>query len=357
MHQTFVDHGLCLREPTEAGTLLVFPSYFKRERPEQLGHPFELVSYQFSGPLDEIYATLVVKLRHTTAFATDEKWLWKFAADFKTQANKRVGFKMDKKAEGKAEITVYCEPGTTEDTKATFIRYIHDHLKAKDPNVTRTRYYVCPNSKCGEPISDVRAIKKAFETGKKKLPCQYCGKSIPLLDLIEEKFASERIKREVRVLEEKSRSTIDKQSHELLLDAHVLAVASEAGQIFKSATWADWGIDGVIEFKNDKGQASGRRVYLQLKSGNFYQQTKAADGKEVFIINHEQYAKFWRDQAYPVMLIIRTPTGQIRWMDVRDYLNRHGAKTRQVIFDGEPFTALNVLRLKDTSIPRIEGIE
>ena len=33
MHQTLVDHGLCLREHTEKGTLLIFPSYFKRERP------------------------------------------------------------------------------------------------------------------------------------------------------------------------------------------------------------------------------------------------------------------------------------------------------------------------------------
>ena len=34
MHLTFVDHGFCLREPTDEGTLLVFPSYFKRKRPE-----------------------------------------------------------------------------------------------------------------------------------------------------------------------------------------------------------------------------------------------------------------------------------------------------------------------------------
>lgn len=62
MHQILIDHGLCLREHTEQGTLLVFPSYFKRERPDQPDHPSALVTYQFSGALDEIYATLVVKL-------------------------------------------------------------------------------------------------------------------------------------------------------------------------------------------------------------------------------------------------------------------------------------------------------
>jgi small GTP-binding protein len=356
MHQTFVNHGLCLREPTEAGTLLVFPSYFKRKRPEQPNHPFEMVTYQVSGALDEMYATLVVKLRHTAAFSTDEKWLWKFAADFKTQANKRMGFKMDKKAEGKAEIVVYCEPGIPEDTKATFIRYIHDHLKAKDPNVTRTRHYTCPNSKCGERVNDIRAIERAFETGKKKIPCQYCGKSIPLFDLIEEKFASEKIKREVRALEEKSRSTIDKQSRELLLDAHVLAIAAETGQFFRPMTWVDWGIDGAIEFKSSKGEASGQRIYLQLKSGNFYVQTGTVAGKEIFTIKNERYAEFWRNQVHPVMLVICATDSQIRWMDVSGYLNQHGTETRQIVFDSEPFTALNLMRLKDKLMNRIESV-
>lgn len=60
MHQTFVNHGLCLREHTDKGPLLIFPSYFKRERPELEGHPFVIVTYKFNGALDEIYATLIV---------------------------------------------------------------------------------------------------------------------------------------------------------------------------------------------------------------------------------------------------------------------------------------------------------
>ncbi len=39
MHQELLTRGICLREPTEGGQLLVFPSYFKRERPEQERHP------------------------------------------------------------------------------------------------------------------------------------------------------------------------------------------------------------------------------------------------------------------------------------------------------------------------------
>ncbi|HKP87378.1 MAG TPA: TIR domain-containing protein [Blastocatellia bacterium] len=347
MHQTLVDHSLCLREHTEAGTLLVFPSYFKRERPDMPDHPSALVTYQFSGMLDEIYATLVVKLRHTAAFDTDEKWLWRFAAEFRTQAGRRVGFYMSKKAEGSAELKVYCEPSTGEDTKVTFIRYIHDHLKAKDPNLIRVRHYVCPNPKCGEPVESSRAVQKALENKKKKIPCQYCGKQILIQDLIEEKFASERIRREVRELEQKSQSNIDTQSRELVLEAHAFAIAAEAGQIYRQYKKSDQGIDAEIEFKDDKGEASGKRVYLQLKTVDSYVQTQKADGKETFTIKNLLHAEHWQAQANPVMLVTRASDGQIHWMNVTDYLNRHGGKTRQIVFEGEPFTALRVVRLRD----------
>jgi hypothetical protein len=47
------------------------------------------------------------------------------------------------------------------------------------------------------------------------------------------------------------------------------------------------------------------------------------------------------------MLVIRTSDGEIRWMNVTDYLKKHGTQTKQIVFEGEPFTALNVSRLRD----------
>lgn len=55
------------------------------------------------------------------------------------------------------------------------------------------------------------------------------------------------------------------------------------------------------------------------------------------------------------MLVIRTSDGVIRWMDVGAYLKKHGkggkAPVRQVVFEGEPFTALNLQRVRDKLIP------
>ena len=42
------------------------------------------MNYRFTGFLDEIYATLVVRLHHSDAFEQDK--LWCYAADLKTNA-------------------------------------------------------------------------------------------------------------------------------------------------------------------------------------------------------------------------------------------------------------------------------
>lgn len=38
---------------------------------------------------------------------------------------------------------IYCDPVVPEDTKVTFIRYIHDHLSSKSLKLERERHYVC----------------------------------------------------------------------------------------------------------------------------------------------------------------------------------------------------------------------
>jgi hypothetical protein len=42
------------------------------------------------------------------------------------------------------------------------------------------------------------------------------------------------------------------------------------------------------------------------------------------------------------MLVIRTSDGQIRWMNVTDYIRKRGTATKQIVYEGEPFTAINV---------------
>ncbi len=169
-----------------------------------------------------------------------------------------------------------------------------------------------------------------------------CEKRVPLIDLIEDKFASDEFLKGVRKMDDEAQIRLDNESLELILVGHAYSTVAEAGHIFRPVPNSDWGLDGEIEFKNDKGKASGQRLYLQLKSGNSYVHRRKADDKEIFRIKNPRHAEYWQAHKYPVMLVIRTSDGQIRWMNVTDYLKKRGTATRQIVFEGEAFTAINV---------------
>ncbi len=187
---------------TEAGPLLVFPSYFKRERPDLERHPLPFVSYYFSGALDEIYATLVVRLHYTSAFDHDQ--LWRFAADFRTPEGRRVGIKMLKRGEGTAEISIYLDSEIPDDTKVTFIRYVDDRLKAKDPSMVRVRHYICTH--CQTPVENRKTVQDRLDRGLADIICVSCEKRVTLFDLIEQKFSSDRFKQRAREIADAAQS-------------------------------------------------------------------------------------------------------------------------------------------------------
>jgi hypothetical protein len=351
MHQTLVERSLCLREHTETGPLLIFPSYYRRERPELIGHPAVLVTYRFDGFLDDIYATLVVRLHHTKPFQQDE--LWRYAADFKTLTGKQLGVKLTRRAEGSGELDVYFDPTIPIGEKIIFSKYVHEHLLQNARNVVRFRHYVCPH--CGTPVGNREVAMKKLEEGKKSIPCVECdnpAKRIPLWDQMEELFASSEMQQKVRQLQSESALMLDNESKERALVGEVISTVALAGQICREFNVSDHGIDMEIEFKSDAGEATGSKLYLQLKSGDSYLRERKGDSEEIFAIKDERHARYWMAQAFPVLLLIRSSDGEVRWMEVRDWLrnaSHNGSKAvRQIIFDGERFDVMSVRRWRDT---------
>jgi Domain of unknown function (DUF4365) len=138
---------------------------------------------------------------------------------------------------------------------------------------------------------------------------------------------------------------------------HAHSITGEAVQIYRGYTNSDHGIDGEIEFKDDQGRATGKRLYLQLKSGDSYLKKRQRDGAEVFQIKKPRWALYWQEQAYPVMLVIRCSDRTIRWMEVSSYLKRESASASkpvtQIVFDGEPFSAQSVRRRRDEALRQV----
>ena len=345
--QTFIDRNICLQEDTLNGRQLVFPSYFKVERPELIDAPNVFVTYTFNGVLDEIYATLIVRLIHTNDF--EKHKFWKYAADFKTLSGKRLGLQMIKNKDN-AEIKVFFETDIPDDTKVSFIKYIHEHLIKHAKDVQRVRSYVCPN--CDEPIEKSRVIKKV-RNQKKDIECDVCEHRILFEDIIEKKFGSNEFGDIVEAMDREAEFNIDNESKELILVGHSYTTVATGGHIFRITSNSDWGVDGEIEFKNKEGNASGKKVYVQLKSGGSYLRKRKRDGKEIFHIKNKRLIDYWQSHNYPIMLVIRDAEDKIRWMNITDYLNSQARKTKSIEFTGEDFTPLNVDNLRKELYPEI----
>src|SRR5690349_21713482 len=82
----------------------------------------------------------------------------------------------------------------------------------------------------------------------------------------------------------------------------VLKVALELnsyGYIFRETSNGDVGIDGQIEQVNEKGEATGKIVAAQIKSGNSYLVDK---GDYFWFYPQEKHRNYWCVFPLPVIL-------------------------------------------------------
>jgi small GTP-binding protein len=345
MHRKLLQRGLCARELTEKDVLLVFPTYYKRNRPPLSGHPAVLVSYEFDGVVDEIYSTLVVRLDHTNFFR--RSGLWQDAAEFVTSNKNMLGIKISRQIGGSsAVIEVYSEPDTLIGEQIIFLRYVHDHLLQRASGVTRRRHYSCVA--CKHPYGDLAAATKRRELGKDDILCALCEVRIPLVDELERLYSSDATDLKVRRLEGVVSEELDNESKERVLVGEVISKVALANQLSREKNVSDHGIDMEIEFRLDDRTASGQLLFLQLKSGDSYLYQKV-DGKEIFTIKEPRHADYWANQIAPVMLVHRSSNGAIRWMEIRKLLQeerKKGKRVKQIEFKGEQFDVDSILRLR-----------
>lgn len=353
MVQTFLDHSLCIAEETLQGRQLVFPSQYRREK-DIPWQPNIFVSYTFGGEWQTIWTTLVVRLWYSQEF--EHRELWRNAAEFASSRGHLLGLKIDnRQGEGEATISLFFDPKTPDELKIIFIEYVHQHLARYGCNVTRDRRYVCA---CGKPILDYEQVHERLAAGKTFIICQKCDKKVALIDFIEQRLKSDPVAQKILAMEENATRELDTQALEQILIGHVMAICGEANQVFRQLSMSDYGIDGEVEFKDNNGRPSGKKIYVQLKSRNSYVLKRRSKGREVFDIENEDHLDYWISQPIDVYLIIRhtderTDVGTIRWMNVTRYLkNRNDKKSRQIIFDGEALTMEAVWRLRDAFFPQ-----
>jgi small GTP-binding protein len=346
--QMLLDSSLCMRECEDEQWLLIFPSQYRRDR-DIPKYPEIFVSFTFSGELQSIYTTLVVRLWYSRSF--DQKELWQNAAEFTTSTGKTVGLVFEKLGEGVGKISVFFEAGVPVEIRVVFIEFVHRHLAKRGRELQRQRRYVC---ECGVPVTDLTMVQKRQDMGKDFITCQGCDKPVPFKDHIEKRLASDPVARKVLKMEQTERQQRDTQSEEQGLIGHMLTICADANAIFRPVTIFDYGIDGEVEFKDPKtGEASGRKIYVQLKSGNSYLRSRKRDGKEIFDVTNDRHLQYWQNQPVDVYLVVRQHDEMrgedvIRWMNVSAYLKqRQDAQSKQLIFSGEKLDFAAVWRVRD----------
>ena len=249
--------------------------------------------------------------------------------------------------------------------QVAFANYIHGHLKTPNDQVERLRHYVCP--RCGTPKGNPQVLLRKLLEKKKaaSTECDNCEKRFDLWDELERLFASDDVRRQVEEMRAEDAIRLDSRRKGKLLVLDVGARITSANQKWHEIPQEeDDGIDIVLEFTDDKGKASGKQLYLQLKAGNSHLK-KHKDGTEVFRIKEQRWVKYWLDQPSPVMLVIGTfaesderaigkdklEFADVRWMEISSALKResgNGKKAvKQIEFKGERLDMVSLRRWRD----------
>jgi WD40 repeat protein len=351
----FLERALAWKQDTEKGAMLVFPSYVRLPRPDPPPRPGHTVLYRFAGPLEEIYSTLVVRLHYSGLFpGTKERGtkLYRQAVDFRTATDKLAALTMKEQGE-RGELEIYFGEKLDPDVQATFQQFVHDHLTAKATNLERLRYFFCPQ--CGAEAKDREAVDALIAESVTEIPCQRCFTTrkgiINLNDVLEQQFASREGEEKADRAGRKANEEITAASKEGVMIGEVQTIVFAADQIYRTVAEPDEGIDGEIEFRGARKKASGLCYRVQLKSGDSHLRT-LKDGTEKFAMK-EHYEDLWaRKGTVPVLLIIRTSDGRIRYMNATEAIRaaqkpNPGRPVAQIVFTGEDFTREAVLRLRD----------
>jgi TIR domain len=179
MIEDLLRHEIALLEPTIDGVHLVFPSQLTREHPDLPDPEAKEVVFSFEGPVQNVYATLAVRISHSGMF--EKKEMWKNGATYTCNAGGVCGIYLREVKEGAGELALFFDAVASEETRFQFEEFIHAHLKrrALSDTIRRRRVVTCPS--CGTPVTEMQ-ITRRKERGFDWIECNVCDDRIPIAD-------------------------------------------------------------------------------------------------------------------------------------------------------------------------------
>jgi len=164
-------HEIALKEVTDRGVDLVFPSQFTRERPDAPDIPGKEVTFAFEGPLHNIYATLAVRLSHSALFRRQAMWL--NAASYTATVGGVCGIHLRELEEGRGELVLFYDERASRAVRSQFETYVAGHLRLRALPGTLTRRAIRTCANCGYILPE-DLVRRRLDRGAVAVRCPDC---------------------------------------------------------------------------------------------------------------------------------------------------------------------------------------
>jgi GTPase SAR1 family protein len=174
-------HEIVLREETEDGVQLIFPAEFRRDLPDLAAPLGNVLQFAFEGPVDNVYATLIVRLTRSDRFT--RRGSWKSAAQFHADSGGMCTLQLVRLGEGRGALHLSYSEDVAEVVRFQFERFVMAHLERRTipGTVRRTRQYRCPS--CNSSFT-AEQIEAARRLGRTDLVCPADEMRVPLEALV-----------------------------------------------------------------------------------------------------------------------------------------------------------------------------
>ena len=173
-------HEIALKEITDRGMDLVFPSQFTRERPDAPDIPGKEVTFAFEGPLQNLYATLAVRLSHSALFRRQA--MWQNAASYTATIGGTCGIHLRELEEGRGELVLFYDEQASRAVRSQFETYVADHLRLRALPGTLTRRAIRACGHCGYVLPE-DLVRRRLDRGAASVRCPDCEETdIPLAE-------------------------------------------------------------------------------------------------------------------------------------------------------------------------------
>lgn len=174
--QLLIERNICL---VHEG-LLIFPSLFKIGEHEQADvlPPTASLYYDFTGAIDNIYTTLIVRLALSGGFGRVR--MWKDGAEFEKAGLGICAIRKVAVGGGLAHLDLIFSQEVTEETRGLFTLFVEDHLRKEGITITEGLNLMCDS--CGRYKFDEWVLRERLREGQKEVACPLCEAKSPIIE-------------------------------------------------------------------------------------------------------------------------------------------------------------------------------